>query len=287
MKNIFLLFLTLSALSVCGQSKSYDYAYMNKKGICVYSSADKSEYLIAKKGQDPYISPDGRKLAYSTFNEKGDRFIAIVDLNTHHKILLNTQNNNSYGPVWSPDGSLIAYNSFDSKNAKWYIALIDTGNTNPRILSGQLENSYVPSWLVNSKNLVVQNLDNVFVVSLSGDIISTYKVSTLSNAMGASSSDRFVFTNDNKKIVFSEDVDEPGESDGPPSAIFIYDIVNKSTLRLSPKGYFADQVFVKGNKILFTASKLNSTIQNVYSVDMDGKNFKILFPGCSSVSAKR
>ncbi len=287
MRNIFLLFLVIISLSLYGQSRSYDYAYLNKEGIWVYSVADKKEYLIAKKGQDPYISPDGKKLAFTTFNEKGDRFIAVVDLNSHHKIILNTQNNNSYGPVWSPDGSLIAYNSFDSKNAQWYIALVDSANTNSRILSRRLENCYVPSWLVNGKNVVVQNLDNVFVVTLSGDIMSTYKVAALSTAMGASSSDRFIFTDDNKKIVFSEDVDEPGESDGPPSAVFIYDIINKSTLRLSPKGYSADEVFVKGNKVLFTASKLNSTIQNVYSVDVDGGNFKILFMGCSSISARR
>ena len=287
MKNILLLLSMVITTGVYGQSKSYDYAYMNKKGICVYSVADKKEFLIAKKGQDPYISPDGKKLAYSASNVKGDRFIAVVDLNTRRKIILNTQNNNSYGPVWSPDGTLIAYNSFDSKNAKWYIALIDSGNTRSRILTGQLENSYVPSWFANSQNLVAQNLDNVYVVNLSGDIMSSYKIAALSKAMGASSSDRFIFTDDNKKIVFSEDVDEPGESDGPPSAVFIYDIASKKTLRLSPKGYFANEVFVKGNKVLFTASKLNSPVQNVFSVDVDDKNFKVFFPGCSSVSAKR
>ena len=287
MKNILLLLSMIITIGVYGQSKSYDYAYMNKKGICVYSVADKKEVLITKKGQDPYISPDGKKLAYSSSNDKGDRFIDVVDLNTRRKIILNTQNNNSYGPVWSPDGGLIAYNSFDSKNAKWYIALIDSGNTNLRILTGQIENSYVPSWLANSQNVVAQNLDNVYVVNLSGDIIKSYKIADLSKAMGASSSDRFIFTDDNKKIVFSEDVDEPGESDGPPSAVFVYDIANKSTLRLSPKGYFANEVFVKGNKVLFTASKLNSRVQNVFSVDVNGKNFKVLFPGCSSVSAKR
>jgi hypothetical protein len=62
---------------------------------------------------------------------------------------------------------------------------------------------------------------------------------------------------------------------------------NKSTTRLSLKGYWASDIAIKGNKVLFTASKIKSLVQNVYTVDMDGSNLKILLPNCSSVSVKR
>jgi len=286
MKNISILFLILIATGAFGQSKSYDYAYMNKKGICVYSIADKKEYLIVSKGENPCISPDGKKLAYTALDQNGGRFIAVIDLNTKKKTILNTNSNNCYGPVWSPNGNYIAYNVFDSQKSNWLIAVIDAGNTEPVVLTRQLEQSYMPTWTYDNKNVVVQNMEKVFVFDLSGNLVKDYKVSDMTKDLGPTSSDRFIFTKDNKKIVFSSSVDEPGGKDGPPSAVFIYDIDSNSTLRLSPKGYWSDDVIIKDNKVLFTASKMTSVIQNVYVVDTDGKNFKILFPNCYDLTAK-
>jgi TolB protein len=289
MKNILLLFLLIGALQVNGQSKTYDYAYLNKKGICVYSLADKVEYpVVATMGDAPSLSPDGRKVAYTATNKKGDRFIAVMDLNTKKKTILNTSSNNCYGPVWSPNGKFIAYNVFNTQKSKWFIAVIDSGNTGAKVVTNSLEESYMPTWTYDSKNVVVQDMQNVYVVNLSGNITGTYKISDmikLKNS-GPSSGDRFMFTGDNKKIAFSSEVDEPGGNDGPPNAVFIYDTAGKTTLRLSLKGYFADGVVVKGSQVLFTASKIKSLVQNVYSIDLDGRNLKILFPNCSSVSAK-
>src|ERR1700748_1967166 len=130
MKNTLLLFLIISALQANAQSKSYDYAYLNKKGICVYSLADKKEYpVVASQGDSPSLSPDGRKITYTATNKAGNRFIAVRDLNTKKKTILNTTSNNGYGPVWSPNGRFIAYNVFNAQKSEWAIAVIDSGNT--------------------------------------------------------------------------------------------------------------------------------------------------------------
>jgi hypothetical protein len=70
MRIILLLFFAALASFVYGQGKSYDYCYQNKKGICVYSMADKAEQVIVKKGSDPCISPDGEKIIYTTYSLK-------------------------------------------------------------------------------------------------------------------------------------------------------------------------------------------------------------------------
>jgi TolB protein len=286
MKNILLLLLFFGDAKTSAQPKSYDYAYLNKKGICVYSVANKMEYLADAKGQDPCISPDGKKLAFTSSNKAGDRFIAVIDLATKKKTIFNTHNNNCYGPMWSPNGKYIAYNAFDAKKSDWSIAIIDSGNTTTKILTASLKQSFSPSWTSDSKSVVVQNMEKVFVFDMEGNVVKDYKISDMTSDSGPSSSDRFQFTADNQKIAFSTEVNEPGGSDGPPTAVFIYDINRKSSLRLSPKGYFCDGVIIKGNQVLYTGSKLRSTIQNVYIVDPDGKNLKILFPGCSNISAK-
>jgi len=289
MKKIIPLFLIICTFQAPAQSKSYDYAYSNKKGLCVYSLADKKETLIVMghKGTDPCISADGAKLAYTANSPKGDRTIVVIDLNTKKKITLNVGSNNCYGPVWSPDGKWIACNVFNAQTSKWAIAVIDPGNNSPpKIVTKKLEDAFAPTWTADSKNIAVQNLYNVFVVDMTGNISNQYKVSDLTNTDGPSSSDKFVLAADRKKIVFSSEVNEDSDSDGPPSAVFVYDIAGKATIRLTPKGYFAGGVWVKNNKVLFTASRLKSTVQNIYTVDLDGKNLKILFPNCSDISAR-
>jgi len=293
MKNLLLLILIIVSPIVYGQSKSFDYAYMNKKGICVYSIAEKKEYPIGKGGQNPCISPDGKKLAYTDFDKKGGRFISIIDLNTKKVIILNTNSNNCYGPVWSPNGEFIAYNIFDTQKTNWSVAITDFYNSTPKFLTRQLGVCYMPSWSYDSKNLIVQNINNVLVLNLLGNIIKTYDVSKMEDGIsalmkdvGPASSDRFILTSDNKKIVFTSEVNQPNGDGGPPTSIFIYDIESKSTTRLSPKGYFAQDIIIKGDKVLITASKIKSNIGGIYSVDMDGKNFKMLFPNCFAITAK-
>ena len=95
MRLILLIFFAAFASFVYGQDKSYDYCYQNDKGICVYSVGDKAEQVIIKKGSDARISPDGKKVAYTTYSPNGDRTIAVIDLNTkktsplhpgHHRV---------------------------------------------------------------------------------------------------------------------------------------------------------------------------------------------------------
>src|SRR5580700_9771685 len=104
MRTILLVLLSICSFNTFGQVRSYDYAYSNTKGICVYSAANKQEVLAAKHGDNPCISPDGTKLAYTVLSKNGDRTIGVIDLATKQKMLLNTGSNNCYGPVWSPDG---------------------------------------------------------------------------------------------------------------------------------------------------------------------------------------
>ena len=107
----------------------------------------------------------------------------------------------------------------------------------------------------------------------------------LKDMISKSSADRFILSGDSKKIAFNNEVNLPGKIE-LPLAVFIYDIGNKKTTRLSPKGYEGFDLIISGNKVLFTGYKGNAYLPNIYSVDMDGSNLNILFPGCSGLTAK-
>ena len=160
MKKIIFLGLIICVNRAFSQQKTFDYAYINKKGICVYSVAEKKEYPLIKSGLNPCISHDGKKLAYTALNKKGDRFISIINLTTKKKTILNTHSSNCYGPVWSPDGKYIAYNFFDNQKNDWAIAVIDTNNLTPIVLTNRIKTGYMPSWCNHGKNIAIQTKKN-------------------------------------------------------------------------------------------------------------------------------
>jgi TolB protein len=297
MKNSLLLLLLVYASVAFGQNKSFDYAYSNSdgRGIFVYSIADKKEVPIVKTGSDPSISPNGKKLAYTAYRKDGSRFIQVIDLNSKKKIALKTKSTNCYGPVWSPNGKMILYNCFNDENGNWMIGVIDSGNKVNKVFGSALYNYFSPNWLGNNK-IVIQNMEDILVLDLEGSIIENYHMKMLAGGLkeltdgvGDASDSMFRIINDNKKIIFSSEDDDPGiknNDNGTPSAIFIYDIETKITARLSPMGYATGAPVIDGNNILFIGSKGNLPITDVYSIDMDGKNFKILFHNCVEISAK-
>ncbi|MBS1502123.1 MAG: PD40 domain-containing protein [Bacteroidetes bacterium] len=287
MKKILLFLWIALALKVSAQSKSFDYCYSGK-GNFVYSVADQKAYPILSgvSATDLCISPDGMKVAYTT-NTKDGRQIGVIDLNSKHKTTLNTQSNNCYGPVWSPDGKYIAYNVFNDQTSKWSIAIIGTApGSLPQVLTGKLTECYMPAWTSDSRNVVVQDMNAVYRFDLPGNIVATINIPAPPKTFGASSSDRFIFTADNKKMVFTLEADEPGFNDGPPDAVFVYDMDSRTTLRLSPKGYWAEGVWLNGGRVLFTGGTVKSKAENIYTVGLDGKNLKILFRNARGISAK-
>ncbi|MBS1527751.1 MAG: PD40 domain-containing protein [Bacteroidetes bacterium] len=270
------------------QNKSYDYCYSGNKGIYVYSIADQKAYPILRgvSATDLCISPDGMKVAY-TVNSKDGRNIGVIDLNSKQKTVLHTQSNNCYGPVWSPDGNYIAYNVFNDQTSKWSIAVIGTApGSAPQVLTGKLSECYMPAWTTDSKNVVVQDMSAVYVFDLYGNITTTISIPEIPKTFGASSSDRFIFTSDGRKIVFTLESDEPGFENGPPSAVFVYDVASKAATRLLPKGYYANNIWLKGDVVLISGGNIKAKSENIYAVGLDGKNLKILFHNANGISAK-
>jgi Tol biopolymer transport system component len=292
MKNILSLFLFFGATDAFAQPAVCDYAYMHKLGVYVYSAANKQQYLVSPRAENPAISPDGTSVSYTANRSNGDRYIVVCNLATKKKTILDTHYNNCYGAVWSPDGKMLVYNAFLSD--KWTLGVIKADNTGAKLLGTAAQDVNAPVWAPDGKSIIVHDSKDLKFIDLSGHIIRTINLAKLAGGLpdlkdiiGGSSSDRFMLTADNSRIVFNSGTNETAGPDGPPDAVFVYNIASGKTMRLSPKGYNAFDVTLSGNSVLFSISKFNAAVVNVGQEDLDGKNYKLLFAGCMSVSARK
>ncbi len=71
---------------------------------------DGRDFKIIGKGHDPYISPDGKRIAFTeTDGKRWCVFICDVDGKTRRQITYGTNQMGAVYPNWSPDGRYIVY----------------------------------------------------------------------------------------------------------------------------------------------------------------------------------
>ncbi len=97
------------------------------------------------QGIHPEISPDGRKLAFSS-DRDGNYEIYVLDLTVAGAtpVRLTTATGEDVGPSWSPDGSSIAFTSHRDGNAEIYI-MTATGAQQTNFTNRPVDD-FEPSW---------------------------------------------------------------------------------------------------------------------------------------------
>jgi len=248
----------------------YDLAYQKNKDICVLKFKDKKE-LNLTGGADPAISPDGFKLAYTKSNGSGTndfkRFIVIVDLKTKVETELKIFNNNYYGASWSPDNKFIAFNIWITPS-KWQVGIIKLDNSEVKIFNTNSKlDIYQPTWSSDSKSIFAHGGSEVYRYNLNGKLLDSISIKkTFGDNYYTTSNTKFLYTSDNKYIIFNCGTNEFMEGvAGPVEAIFAYDIETKNIIRLSPqKMYASDPEIESDNNVIFTGSKENEKSNNIY-----------------------
>jgi Tol biopolymer transport system component len=262
----------------------YDMAFQKDDKVCILKYDDmKIDSTLT--GSDPCISPDGKKIAYTDFsNDK--RHVTIYNPTTKQQTPVNIPNDNNYGPAWSPDNNLLAFSVF--KNHNWYIGVVNKENSIFKFVTDKLtRGAYSPSWSPDSKRLIVQDLDKIYLLDLDGNILKTFEVKEVAKNYSVSSSTKFIYTPDEKSFIYSAGVDEDGDFDEPPEAVFIYDIQNKKIKRLTPKGlYCTDPVLNTKNEVLFSGSKSMDEPCSIYKVSLNGGKPELVIKDASLPSVR-
>ncbi|OEK02349.1 hypothetical protein BFP97_12820 [Roseivirga sp. 4D4] len=141
----FILMITLS-LRVNGQSATMVYAAKSGRNVDIWKcdiNGRQRVKLTSYSGPDytPTISPDGKTIAYTTYEYGGHRIALMSTDGSNKRRLLPQSEGYNLDPSWSPDGSEIAY--FTNYRGYWQIfkynlltkqktRLSDIGNTSER-----------------------------------------------------------------------------------------------------------------------------------------------------------
>lgn len=78
------------------------------------------------------------------------------------------------------------------------------------------------------------------------------------------------------------------QSVGPNEAIYVLDLVSKKTMRISPEGFNAPNVYVTADdRIFYSASKITGSNFQIYGADLQGNIKMIVKKGMSPTGALR
>lgn len=269
-------------------SKEFVLAYRHGEKIVV-TSLDTMKQVSFSGATDPAISPDGTKLAYTISDSAGRRSIWVADLEHKTQAQLPVDNDNYYQAMWSPGGSKIAFSIFD-KESRWKIGVINTDHSGYQMLgSTSPTDLYSPTWK-NEQELVGHDLTNLYTLNLSGEIINTQALTNLiGKELSLSSSNRFFYTKDAKKLVFNAgNTDVVSNPVGPNEAVYVVDLATKKISRISPEGFNASSVYVTADdQIFYSASKTSDSDFKVYTADLSGNIKLIVEQGMSPTGASR
>ncbi len=105
--------------------------------------------LIAstRADEDPRISPDGRKIAF-TSNRSGKYEIWVCDRNGSNPHAVTSQGSFAGSAAWSPDGRILAYDSAVSGTTEIWLVNAD-GGPSRRLLNPPVP-GFVPNWSTGS-----------------------------------------------------------------------------------------------------------------------------------------
>ena len=243
-------------------------------------------------GADPAISPDGARIAYTQPGKGTKRHIAVFDLASASKVVPGGMpSDNAYGPVWSPDGKQLLFRIFAGDH--WRLALVGSDGAGFQFLgdlSPANEDFQSPAWAVDGKSIYAQDLTYIYQLDLNGKALTQWRIAEALSEADLNSNDRFEPAEDGKSLLLDADLDEEGHLkawEGPPPALFLFDINTGKSKRISPpKVYAWDPCWLSAEEYLFT-STTDGRHFGIYKLSVTGKEPQLLLNNASGATVSK
>ena len=251
-----------------------------------------NEKLVAA-GIFPAVSPDGTRVAYTRVEKSGTTYIrriAIVDLATGKtNVFKDVPSDNAYYPSWSPDGTRILFTL--RSNEVWDLAVINADGTGFRVLKKGEQNKitlYSPSWARDGQSIFCQDMTNIYHLSGDGAMLDHWNIEKIIPNGNMSGDGRIDVSPDGKYLLLSVDMGEEHDRkdwDGPPPALWTFDIAKQRAVRITPKRLFGwDGCWMDDENILFLSQAAGEKTASIYRMSINGQNLKRLIANARMVA---
>lgn len=240
-------------------------------------------------GDDPAISPDGVRIAYTEPGKGTIRHIAVIEVSSGKKtVFRDLPSDNAYGPVWSPDGQHLLFNILTANH--WRLGLVGTDGSGfqfaptPPTVTQEL---FSPAWAPDGQAIYAQDITNIYQIDLSGKLLGQWKISEALPNADMSSGSRIEPSGDGKSLLVEADLNEEGNVkswDGPPPGVFLFDVGTGKARRISPAQVYAwDPYWLNDQEYLFTGT-LDGRRRGIYKASLTADKPQLVINNASSVS---
>ena len=248
-------------------------------------------------GSWPDISPDGTKVAFNTDDPSGkapSRHIAVGEIATGKvTVFKDVPSDNCYGPIWSPDGTKLVFQIYAAED--WHVGLVNADGSGFRYVKKAQPkgHSFYPQcWAADGQSIFFQDMDSILQTSLDGKVCKKWDVHKIITNGDMSSSSHVAISPDGKTLLMdiemNEDTNRKGW-DGPPPAIWAYDLAMEKAMRLTPKGFFAWQPhWLSDTEYVFDSQAAKEKEPSIYRVPLTGhKDRKLILKNGRNASVSR
>lgn len=292
--------LSLLLAFACQQAQARTIVFQRGEGIWV-SGADGRDQRFVCAGYDPAISPDGRQIAFTQYEYSGkdlNRHITLCEVGSGEVTILGTvPGTTSFGPAWSPAGDAIAFTVY--AGGAWGVGVVRPDGGGYRLLTEGLGvDLYSPTWTGDGR-IVCHGGGRIYTLDPRGGVAHKEPYEKIAGGYAVTGATTFAFSRDKEYLLFGAAVD--GESirglNEPPRSVFVHRVSSGVTTRITPTGLCGlYPSWYSNGRILFSGfgegdmppAGGGAIRTRVYTVDVTGKNMKILIEDATdpSVSAR-